>query len=380
MRILTLNIWGAPYAKHRPERIQMIANEIKQNLKPDIVCFQEVYMPNDRRQLIDSLKSYYPHYHFFASGIIGSGLLTMSCFPIIDTVFHRFRMSGKPEDITHGDYYAGKGIGLARINAVEGRVDVYNCHTHAQYEADDNNEYAVFNETNLYEAAGFIHAYSSNCPTVLCGDLNTRPEQLGYEIITKLGNLTNAFYRIHHQFPITYAADNPYVESENQCLDYVLLRNASADSVELVMQERLSGRAKAYSDHYSLLAEIHPVDESVENYEFEPVVNRFYEHVKIALVETENEQMGALVRIALGLVSIADSMAAAAFLQYFSRSLARYMRRLAFWGSIGFGLYQLMQAGLNLQARRNALSAIEQELERQIEAECLFDGRVFKNN
>lgn len=377
MRILTLNIWGAPWAKHRSERISLIADEIKQNLKPDILCFQEVYMPDNRSQLIDFLKGNYPYYHFFASGIIGSGLLTMSRYPIVDAIFHRFRMGGKPDDIAHGDYYAGKGIGLTRIDSSDGVVDIYNCHTHAQYSSDISNEYAVYNETNLYEAARFIHSNSSNCPTVLCGDLNTRPDQAGYEIITKLGNLSDAFYSRHEQFPITFSNDNPYVEFPSQCLDYVLLRNAEVKTIEVVMQEHFSGVASAYSDHYGLLAEISLGGESTENSDFEAVIHALYKRVKIALVETKNEQMGHFMRVVIALMAIADGMVAAAFLKYFSRSLARFVRRWVFLGSIGFALFQLLQAGLNLQARRNTLDELEQELNRQIEAKRLFDGREF---
>jgi endonuclease/exonuclease/phosphatase family metal-dependent hydrolase len=377
MQILTLNIWGAPYAKHRSERIKMIASEIRQNLKPDILCFQEVYMSDNRRQLIDLLKDDYPHYHFFASGVIGSGLLTMSCYPIVDALFHRFRMSGKPKDIAHGDYYAGKGIGLTRIDTPDGSIDVYNCHTHAQYEYENDNEYAVYNETNLYEAARFIYANSGNCPTVLCGDLNTCPDQAGYEIITKLGNLSNAYYSLHEKFPITFSADNPYVESPNQCLDYVLLRNADVKTIEVVMEEHFSGVARAYSDHYGLLAEISLENKSTGNDDVEPVMQALYKRVKIALAEAENEQMGSFVRIFIALIAIADGMVAASFLRYFSRSLARFVRRMSLLAVIGFALFQVVQAGLNLQARRNTLNEIEQELKRQIEAKRLFDGREF---
>lgn len=380
MRILTLNIWGVPWAKHRSERIQMIANEIQKNLKPDILCFQEVYMPGDRRKLIELLKADFPHYHFFASGMIGSGLLTLSRFPIVDAAFHRFRMGGKPLDFAHGDYYAGKGIGLTRIDTAEGKIDVYNCHTHAQYEAHPDNEYAVYNEANLYEAARFIYAHSNNCSTVMCGDLNTRPEQLGYQIITKLGHLANAYFSLHGQFPISYSADNPYVGFPNQCLDYVLLKNAGCDSIEVVMQEHFSGKAKAYSDHYGLLADIRLRAESIDNEEFETVVRTLYQHLKIARIETENEQMSHFEHMGVALASIFDSLMTSAFLGRLSPSLGRFLRRISLFSLISFAFYTLLQGGLNLQARRNTLNSLEQELKHQIDAKCLFDGRNFEQS
>src|SRR5690606_3187198 len=190
------------------------------------------------------------HFHYFPSALVGSGLLTMSKYPITDAHFHKFRMQGKPEDILHGDYYAGKGVGLTRIDTPQGLIDVYNCHTHAQYNPDNDNEYALYTETNLYEVARFIDSHSGASPVILCGDLNTRPNQEGYKIITQLGALVDTFHELHIQHPITSAKDNPYTQSDNQCLDYVLVRNASVQSIDLVMTENLSGDILAYSDHY----------------------------------------------------------------------------------------------------------------------------------
>jgi sphingomyelin phosphodiesterase 2 len=311
--------------------------------------------------------------------MIGSSLLTMSRFPIVDAAFYRFRMSGKPLDIAHGDYYAGKGIGFTRINTSDGRVDVYNCHTHAQYEYQIDNEYAVYNETNLYEAARFIHANSRKCPSILCGDLNTRPEQLGYKIITKMGNLSDAYHSLHAQYPITFSVDNPYVDFPNQCLDYVLLRNAECKSIEIVMNEHFSGRAKAYSDHYGLFAEFHLTEETVTNDDFEAVLKALYQEVKLARIDAENEQMSHFEGIAIALFSIGDGLLTAAFLGRFSRSLGQLLRRLILFGSLAYVLYALFQSGLNFQARRNNLTAIEQELKRQIDAKRLFDGREFSS-
>src|SRR5688500_12922252 len=108
MRILTLNIWGVPYAKHRLARLKLIADKVLE-LSPDILCFQEVYLPRCPKILIDQLKVQYPYSHHFSSGLVGSGLLTLSKYPIVDAAFHRFRMGGKPLRLEHGDYYAGKG-------------------------------------------------------------------------------------------------------------------------------------------------------------------------------------------------------------------------------------------------------------------------------
>lgn len=379
MKILTLNIWGAPYAKHRSARIVKICEEIKR-LDPDILLFQEAYLEGNRQELIAGLVDVWRHHHYFPSAIIGSGLLTMSKYPIVDAVFYKFRMQGKPEDLMRGDYYAGKGIGLTRIDTPDGTIDVYNCHPHAQYEPDNDNEYAAYTETSLYEAARFIDSQSGASPVVLCGDLNTRPDQAGYCIITQLGSLVDTDLHINQSHEITFSADNPYSESDNQCLDYIFARNLGVDSIELVMNERLLGsEALAYSDHYGLLAEISINGDKLNQYDAEiaPVMEALYQRVSDELLDTESQQMKHLERAVFGLASVLDGMMFGAFIGRFSKRLARLVRRIGFFTTIGYALWQVIQAGVNLQSRKNTLLGIQQELKTQIEAKRLFDGHEF---
>lgn len=377
MKILTLNIWGAPYAKHRSARVAKICEEVKR-LEPDILLFQEVYLPDNRRDLIAGLVGIWQYYHYFPSSLIGSGLLTMSKYPIVDAVFYKFRMQGKPDDLMRGDYYAGKGIGLTRIDSPDAAIDVYNCHTHAQYEPDNDNEYAVYNESNLYEAARFIDSQSGASPLIFCGDLNTRPDQAGYRIVTQLGSLVDAGFYIHREHLISFSSDNPYTDSANQCLDYVLVRNMRVESVELVMNERLLGaEALTFSDHYGLLAEINLKGDKLNQYDADiaPVMNALYQRVSDELLDTEAGQMKHLERAVFGVASIFDGMMFGAFLGRFSKKLAGLVRRIGFIFAIGYALWQVFQAGVNLQSRKNTLNGIQQELKTQIKAKRLFDGR-----
>lgn len=375
MRILTLNIWGVPYAKHRVARLHLIADKVLE-LAPDVLCFQEVYLPSCASILINRLKIQYPYFYHFASGVVGSGLLTLSKHPIVDVAFHRFRMGGKPLRLEHGDYYAGKGIGLTRIRAPHGVVDVYNSHTHAQYEPNNDNEYAVYTNTNLYEAIRFIHTNSHYNSVVLCGDLNTRPDQLGYRILTQLGNLSDGYFGCFKQYPITYAAENPYTHEFNQCLDYVMTRSAVVKSIELAMNETLSGKAEAYSDHYGLLAEVDIQSEASRSQakDMSPVLESLMREVEIALAETENEQMNYLEHTLLGFSSLIDGNLIANFVGKYFKSLARLVRLLVFFGGIGYGVYSLLQAGINLQSRRATLQAIYHELKVQSTTHQLIDS------
>ena len=236
--VMTFNVWGAPYAKHREARMYAIGEKI-QALSPDIVLCQEVFLLENRRILMDSLRrSGYIHQHYFASGMLGSGLLTASRYPIIDVAFCRFRMGGKPFDFQHGDYYAGKGIGLTRIQTPVSVIDIYNCHPHAQYVESPGNEYEVYTNSNLYEAIKFIEAYSADKPIIFAGDMNVRPDQSGYKLITDLGTFNDAYAQLHADEGYTFAKDNPYVQSNNQRLDYIFVRNGLiAQRVDITMKD-----------------------------------------------------------------------------------------------------------------------------------------------
>lgn len=63
------------------------------------------------------------------SGMLGSGLWTFSRFPIREVYFQRFSKNGAMLDTRGGDWWAGKGTGLARVELAEGQLlDVYNTH------------------------------------------------------------------------------------------------------------------------------------------------------------------------------------------------------------------------------------------------------------
>lgn len=376
--LLTLNIWGAPYAKHRPARIQAIAEKITR-LNPDILLFQEVYLPNNRQDLISRLEDKWQYHHYFPSALIGSGLLTMSKFPIVETTFHKFRMSGKPEALKHGDYYAGKGIGLTRINTADGLIDVYNCHPHAQYEPHDDNDYAIYTDTNLYEAAHFIDSHSGASPVILAGDLNVRPDQSGYRIITQLGALVDAYQYQHQQHSLTFSSQNPYVESSDQCLDYIMLRNIGLSSITLTMNERLIGQALTYSDHYGLLAEIDLSSEKLHRYDDDvaSILTDLHKRVTASVIDTESARIKSYERATLAFITLIDITLFTNLLSRISKFLARYLWRFTILTAIIFAMSQLIQATINLQNRCQILKSIQQELHIQITFKRLFDGRTW---
>lgn len=366
MRILSLNIWGAPYAKDRAARLGAITDEIKR-LNPDVIVLQEVFLPGQRQHFIEALAPIYNYSHYFYSGVIGSGLLTLSRYPIVDAIFHRFRLGGKPERLQHGDYFAGKGIGLTRIDAPEGLYNVFNSHTHAQYQEQDTDEYAIFTDSNLYEAARFINAYADDNPTILCGDLNTQPDQTGYRIITTLANLADAYLEQHAAHPVTFSAQNPYTGHDDQCLDYILLRNAQSSTITRCMTEHFTGAYLAYSDHYGLLADVQPAAPISTTPDAQPVLAALQQRLSLALAEIEGEQITYLERAAIAAGGTID-------VTFLLRPILRRIvparsARFQRWIIIVLLLFaggQLLHTGINLRARRNVLQALHDEITTQL--------------
>lgn len=63
-----------------------------------------------------------------SSGVIGAGLLVLSKFPIVSTLFHSWTVNGYCHRIQHADWFGGKGVGMCRIRVGDRYVHLYNAH------------------------------------------------------------------------------------------------------------------------------------------------------------------------------------------------------------------------------------------------------------
>lgn len=60
---------------------------------------------------------------------MGAGLLVLSKYPIVDTVFHAWLVNGYAHRIHHADWFGGKGVGFCRIKLEENIfLHLYNTH------------------------------------------------------------------------------------------------------------------------------------------------------------------------------------------------------------------------------------------------------------
>lgn len=175
LKVVTFNIQDL-YVKgeDRPLRMRAIGAKLF-TLDPDIVGFQEAFIAADRALLLKELEPTRLRYHqYYPSAQVGSGLLIASAFPIQEAYFHQFSVSNPFYKIGEGDWWAGKGVALARLALPDGGLlDFYNTHAQAGY---GNPAYDMVRVRQMAELAAFIR--KSRCPTapaILAGDMNCRP-------------------------------------------------------------------------------------------------------------------------------------------------------------------------------------------------------------
>ena len=175
LRVVTWNVWGLRWiTPRRAGRLEVVAREVAA-LRPDIVAFQEAYVSEDRAQLISALhRAGLEHARYFPSGLVGSGLLLVSRFPMESEGFIRFTSNGYPWALHHGDWWAGKGLSLSMMRLPDGtRLYLGNTHFHARYKSQR------YHATQLTQSAQLIpwvqRVQATGSPALWMGDWNNKP-------------------------------------------------------------------------------------------------------------------------------------------------------------------------------------------------------------
>jgi len=181
-------------------------------LDPDIVGFQESFIADDRAILLNALRDSRLCYHsYYPSGNVGSGLLICSAWPIYDIHFKRYTVTNPAYRIWEGDFWAGKGAALARIESPAGMVDFYCTHAQASYVVPNYRDVRV---CQMKELADFINKSCTGIsPAFLVGDMNCGEEREDYEAAVKGANLTRVMNMDSHIDHI-FAVDDPQYQIE----------------------------------------------------------------------------------------------------------------------------------------------------------------------
>lgn len=180
LKVITFNVQNLwLVGRDRPNRMRAIGEKLAE-LDPDIVGFQEVFVPEERQLLIDALApTRLTHIEYFPSGTVGSGLMLASAFPIAESFFHRFSVSNKWYHLWEGDFWAGKGIAVSRVKTPAGIIDVFNTHAQADYGMQRNVDVRAI---QMQEAAQFMEqAATGTAPALALGDWNCREGEPEYD-------------------------------------------------------------------------------------------------------------------------------------------------------------------------------------------------------
>jgi endonuclease/exonuclease/phosphatase family metal-dependent hydrolase len=232
----------------------------------DVVGLQEVFYAKDRRLLVEAgVQAGLIYNHYFYSGILGSGLLTLSRYPILETGFLRFKLNGRPQDFVRVDYYAGKGVGRVRMMTPGGPVDVYNVHLIASYLEWGPDRFAAHRVAQALEVGLYISKESEAIPAVLVGDLNCYPGDAAYRALLAAGNLAEACAEANPlAVQVASSERNGYATIHPpDHYDYVLSRSGSEHHLTSQCTRFVLGGVPdpnpdgllGYSDHYGVLAE-----------------------------------------------------------------------------------------------------------------------------
>ncbi|XP_014252635.1 putative neutral sphingomyelinase [Cimex lectularius] len=267
--ILTLNVWGLPWVltPNKKDRMEAVAQKLNK-LNIDVVCFQELWLDDDFNLLADLTASAYRYRQYYYSGVLGSGLAVLSKHKILSGFYHQWPLNGYPHMIQHADWFGGKGVALTKIKFHDLIINIYNTHLHAQY--SDEDKYISHRVVQSLDTGLFLRLTSFGSDfTVFCGDMNSEPGDICYNLITGLGNLKDAHCAEVNDFKdwgtcgssrISFTSQKDLDENPlGKRFDYILynVKNgyaATPEEYKFPFEDTVPGKIFSYSDHDAISA------------------------------------------------------------------------------------------------------------------------------
>lgn len=314
VKVFTLNCWGIFYiSSDRIARMKSIAQHLA-DADYDVVVLQEVWCQEDFQRIRSVASEALPFSHFFDNGIIGSGTCVLSKAAIQDATFHEFSMNGYPQKILHGDWFAGKGLGVCHLDYKGLNINVFVSHLHAEY-SRKSDIYLGHRVMQALEAAQWIKLTSSGADlTIYAGDFNTEPVDVPYSIIRTVVPLKDAWMDVNGPSSgetcatpyNSYTTAHELLEAPTgKRIDYIMFNagpnvKAEAKTCCLPLPRSIpaslsGGKDVSYSDHEAVTAEIR-----VEQMEGGLVDNRRFK-TSMSCIDPQGREEA--VRAAMGLIT-----------------------------------------------------------------------------
>lgn len=244
MKILTLNTWQEKGPWER--RWEIILESLK-SLKPDIICFQEVFNPKWVKEVMR--RSQYPFSVFTRESSV-SGLFILSKYRVARELCRTYRIKSRTED------YLRYGL-FAELNVCRERLAVVN--THLSWKLNEG----FIREAQVRDLIQFCDREAGRLETLICGDFNAVPGSFEVRPMIRQGGFED-LYAVKYPVSksVTWDNRNPYAASASvklpdRRIDLIFARNRGkllnrlAD-IRIVLNQ--SKEAIFASDHYGVLA------------------------------------------------------------------------------------------------------------------------------
>lgn len=270
-------------SRHRVPRMRAIAQHLALG-EYDLVLLQEVWCPSDYEHISKVTRDVLPYRHFFDQGIIGTGTCVLSREPITEATFHEFSMNGYPHKVLHGDWFAGKGLGVVTLDYRGLNIHVFVSHLHAEYNRRGD-IYLGHRVLQALEAAQWVRLTSPGADlTIYGGDFNTEPGDVPYKLLRCVGNLKDSWEEANgpgggHSCGArgnTYSTSAELAEFPlGKRIDYIMYSAGRGRTCRVTMCSlplppsipsslaSLAGQDCSYSDHEAVVATLTVKDQSM---------------------------------------------------------------------------------------------------------------------
>src|SRR5262245_6663903 len=256
VRVSSWNLHGPPLAPRRDARFDEVARRILRE-DPDVVHFQEVWIPDDATRLIDMLCPSYEPVPDAGRGLIlrTGGLLSFLKRRHValngEAPFQPFDRYASKWRFWQGDGISGKGVQSMVVGHTGVQLVFLNAHLQSPYRGQSYADTRLAQLRQLQRIASSLHP---ELPLIAVGDLNTAPEE-------NLDPQFDAFWiDITQEHRRRCAGGTHYGHDgrEADWIDYVLVRRQREWSVDFAELHRLENAAVdyPYSDHHGLLATV----------------------------------------------------------------------------------------------------------------------------
>lgn len=256
LTFLTFNFLGIPLlSRNYAKRLCYLIKQL-QEIQPDIICLQEVWLRRTRKRIVSELKKHEYKYFFHpTSGIRLNGLLTCSKHEII----HESSADLKPifggMNFSIVEMPGSKGYSHTTIRMGKTNLHIINVHLSVDW-SGEHKEGSNYNKVQIKAIDELAEVVSSlgDEKTVVVGDFNFRPSCWLYEKLlssTGLKDIVPVNFKtcLHNLFRF------PMPEHGGR-VDYMLTKNFPKDSlldVKLLWNKPVKG-VGYLSDHAAILA------------------------------------------------------------------------------------------------------------------------------